>query len=78
MSKVIRINDTNYERLSKMGTWMDTADTLISRLIEESNKSAKVLEDEAVTSATENLLDKTISILEKYHRIHLNRQCISC
>lgn len=44
MSKAIRISDTNYERLSKMGTWMDTAETLISRLIEESNKSAKVLE----------------------------------
>ena len=41
--KLLRVTDETYEKLTKMGSWKDTADTLISRLIEESNNS-KALE----------------------------------
>ena len=46
MSKLIRVNDSTYEKLAKYGHWDDTMDTIIKRLLQkaQSYKEASILE----------------------------------
>ena len=44
MSKVIRLKDSTYERLARLGTWKDTADNIICRLLDEFSSNEEVLD----------------------------------
>jgi hypothetical protein len=49
-SKFLRVKEETYEKLLKLGTWGDTADTLIARLLTESEKSDSLLLKEQPTT----------------------------
>lgn len=41
MAKLIRINNDTHEKLGKYGSWSDTMDTIINRLLEQVHPDSK-------------------------------------